>query len=56
VTILGGSIQSGGLTFTLFPEALRELPVGTEGLSLLQRIDGKYQPAGRFFGAFEISG
>jgi hypothetical protein len=55
VTILGGSIQIGGLTFTSIPEALSELPVGTEGLFLLKRIDDKYQPVGRFFGAFEIS-
>lgn len=56
VTVLGGSIQIAGLTFTLIPEALHELPVGTEGLFLLKRIDDKYQPVGRFFGAFEISG
>jgi hypothetical protein len=55
VTVLGGSIQIGGLTFTLTPRALPELPVGTEGLFLLKRIDDKYQPVGRFLGAFEIS-
>lgn len=55
VTILGGSIQVGGLTFTSKPEALSELPVGTEGLFLLKRIDDKYQPVGRFLGAFEIA-
>jgi len=55
VTILGGSIHTGGLTFTSIPEALSELPVGTEGLFLLKRIDDKYQPVGRFFGAVEIS-
>ncbi len=55
-TILGGgTIQIGGLTFTSKPEALPELPVGTEGLFLLRRIDDKYQPVGRFFGAFEIA-
>src|SRR5258708_3333775 len=52
VTILGGSIQIGGLTFTLTPQALSELPVGAEGLFLLKRIDDKYQPVGRFLGAF----
>lgn len=56
VTVRGGSIQVGALTFTLISEALRELPVGAEGLFLLKSIDGKYQPVGYFFGAFEISG
>jgi hypothetical protein len=56
VTVLGGSIQSGGLTFTLIPQGLPELPVGTEGLFLLKVIDDKYQPVGRFLGAFEIVG
>lgn len=55
VTVLGGSIQIGGLTFTLIPDALADLPVGTEGLFLLKRIDDKYQPVGRSFGAFEIA-
>jgi hypothetical protein len=65
VTVLGGSIQRAVpgppfrerlLTFTLIPKALPELPTGAEGLFLLKRIDGKYQPVGYFFGAFEISG
>jgi TonB family protein len=55
VTVLGGAIQRGGLRYTLMPEALPELPVGADGLFLLQLIDFKYQPVARFLGAFEIS-
>jgi hypothetical protein len=54
VTILGGVIQIGGLTFTSRPEALPELPIGAEALFLLKRVDGRYQLAGRYYGAFEI--
>jgi hypothetical protein len=55
VTVFGGSVQIGGLTYTLEPKALPKLPVGSEGLFLLRRIDEKYQPVGRFLGALEIS-
>jgi hypothetical protein len=56
VTILGGgSIQIGGLTFTQKPDALPELPTGAEALFLLKRAGEKYQLAGGYYGAFEIT-
>jgi hypothetical protein len=54
VTLRGGTLMVSGISFTQTEPALPPLQSGTQGLFLLRRVDGKYQIAGMFFGAFSI--
>ena len=57
VTLEGGKVTIGGLTFTVTPGALPGLEPGTECLLLLKRVKNKFYIAGDgFLGAFAISG
>jgi hypothetical protein len=55
VTVEGGKITLGGLTYTVIRDALTGLHPGSECLLLLKRRGGKLHVAGGgFLGAFEI--
>lgn len=55
VTLHGGTVSVGDLTYTHVDEALPSLPTGTECLFLLKHINGnRYQLAGMVYGAFAI--
>lgn len=57
VTLLGGSVTIGALTFTSTHEALPALELGQECLLLLKKTgDHRYRVAGTYYGAFEIRG
>jgi hypothetical protein len=55
VTILGGTVQIGNLTFTSIHEALPSLEVGDQYLLLLKRAGDTYRIAGNYYGVFQIS-
>ena len=56
VTLEGGKVTLGGLTFTVIPEGLPGLNPGSECFLLLKRMRGKLYVAGDgYLGAFEIS-
>lgn len=54
VTVSGGTVTVGNLTFTSMVDALPTLQPGTECLLLLKRIGDRYQIAGAYYGAFGI--
>ena len=56
VTQLGGTAAVNGIPYTQKEEGLDPLRSGMEAVFLLERVDGKLQIAGTFFGVFEISG
>lgn len=54
VTQLGGSVALNGTAFTQTEDGLAPLREGSEGLFLLNNVNGKYHIAKTFFGAFVI--
>lgn len=54
VTQLGGTIVINGLEYIHKEEGLPPLTPGMEALFLLQRVKGRYEIAGTFYGAFRI--
>jgi hypothetical protein len=55
VTVPGGTVLIGDLSYTLRAETLPHLDEGSHCLLLLKRGSGTYELAGTFFGAFLIA-
>lgn len=56
VTLVGGTVTIGALTFKSVHEALPQLERGREYLLFLRQVGGKYEIAGRYYGAFDTTG
>ena len=56
VTQLGGTATIGRASFSQSSSALQPLDVGTEGLFVMKRVEGKYRFVSDFLGAFRITG
>lgn len=56
VTLLGGTVTISGLNFVSTHGSLPSLTPGSEYLLLLHQQDGKYFLAGKYYGAFAVSG
>lgn len=52
VTLLGGEVTVGGLSYTSIHKALPSLEAGTECVLLLKQIGDKYYVALKYYGAF----
>jgi hypothetical protein len=55
VTQLGGTVTIQGYQFSMTHNQLPPLKPGTECVLLLQRKGDRYQIAGTFYGAFEVT-
>lgn len=56
LTLDGGTVRVGELTYTQTHGALPTLERNTECLLLLKKVKGRYHVAGRYYGAFELKG
>jgi hypothetical protein len=56
VTLIGGTVHINGKKYEQREGALPSLPSGTECLFLLSRVGEHYMIAGRYYGAFAITG
>jgi hypothetical protein len=54
VTMLGGTVEINGLTFTSGHAALRELTPGNEGVFCLKAVGNQNRIALTYFGAFDV--
>jgi hypothetical protein len=56
ITLLGGTVEINGLTFTSGHAALPELTPGSEGVFCLKTVGNRNNIALRYFGAFDVRG